>query len=234
MSETNQVEVDMGTVQRVFAYASDTIVEASRLRQDFAQLRVEVDGLRDELSRLRRQNEFMDEQLVNVRRSRDEAHGKIHELEGTLHERHVHIQELEARNKNLQFDLDTTKNELGNARKERDDAQLHVMELEEANAKLAKQVEDVKSQWQEMVMRLSSSLGVPSARFGEQLKEEQPKPVQEPPTLPGPDERQPGETEEEHKLRTQPRDPVTQQWRSPYGNIGDEPPAPTPEDWKVA
>ena len=221
MNDHTQVEVDMGTVQKVFAYASDTIVEASKLRQDFAQLRVEVDGLRDELSRLRRQNEFMDEQLVNVRRSRDEAHGKIHELEGTLHQRNERIQVLERQVDEAVTTKHMLNDNLTSVSVERDDAQLRVMELEEENKTLKLRIEQVQKQADAILSVLRPNTQVAPAGSVEPSAD-----VTEVKTF-DEAERRPGETEEEHRQRTQPRDPVTQQWRSPYG---EEAVAAKPED----
>lgn len=214
MSEQNQsVEVDMSTVERVFRYASDTIVEASRLRGEFQQLSYEVAGLRDDLSKLRRQNEFLDEQLTHVREQRDNAHRKTQELESVLHERNTRITAMEGDATSYQGIVEDLRSKLTNSNKERDDAQLRVMELEESEGKLRAKLAEVEAKAAEI-----AKLFAPQA-----TPEQKPEPVVADPSL-----RQPGETEEQHRERTQPRDPVTQQWRSPYGDIGQEPQAAKP------
>lgn len=206
MTDYNQqsTEVDMGTVERVFRYASDTIVEASRLRGEFMALSAEVNALREDLAKLRRHNEFLDEQLTHVRQQRDDSHRKVQELEQVLHERNQENAKLTRRLDEASTTNHHLQDQLSLAQHDRDDAQLRVMELEEENGKLKERFAAI----QEKLTALQDVFAPVNPT------------VQA--TVLDPSARQPGESEAEHRERTQPRDPVTQQWRSPYSEMQQE------------
>lgn len=136
--------------QEAFAYASNVIVEASKMRGELGELRSQLDGLRGEVETLRRSNLFFDEQVTKLRMERDASGLRVHELEMTLHERNGTITVLESKVENLQFDVKTVREEIRDTREERDAAQLRVMELEEELSKQDKFVKDITLRLEEV------------------------------------------------------------------------------------
>ena len=133
-------EDEMNSVQDILKRAISAVVGMSQLQADVDMLRSTVSGLQADADRLRNHNESLDEALHQSRMTRNELTSKLAQVETDL--RNVSVERDDARKQrdianakvdNLAFDLDTTK-------RERDDALIHVMELEDelkaANAKL--------------------------------------------------------------------------------------------------
>lgn len=136
---------DISMAQTVFQKAADALVNMSHLANEVAELRQQVQQMNDTLSSLRRQNDSLDEALANSRQRRQE-------LEQQLASARDEAQREKARADSAEAKRDAYFNEMSGyiedreqARKERDDAQLRVLELEERVEKAEGQLRDIRN-----------------------------------------------------------------------------------------
>lgn len=135
-------EDEMSKVRELFDRAANAIVQASELAKVVGDLRSEVDGLKRDVERMRNQNEMLDQALTTARQARDNALGKLAETESTLSRTISDRDSAQREADNWQRQANDNAEKLHGVTVERDDAQFHVMELQDAldkaNAKLAK------------------------------------------------------------------------------------------------
>lgn len=119
----------------------NALVNQSKVASEVAELRLTIEQLRRDTDKYRSQNDMLDEYLVKARAERNEALVRANENV-------QHIRDLELANSDLQGSLDTAKRVMGQdaelvdqLKRERDDAQLRVLELEEELTKVKAKVE---------------------------------------------------------------------------------------------
>ncbi len=144
----------------VFNRARDSIIDASRLAREVAEVRQELEAIKREMEELRRQNAALDDQLAHVRQQRDEALAESgewrrkHEELTRSHENFKATAEAQlvsanqtnetlqnAHNEVLQ-ELDTARVRIAERERELDSAH---QELERVKARSAKMEEQIKS-----------------------------------------------------------------------------------------
>lgn len=180
--------------QSVFARARDAILDLAQLRQDVAGLRDTVNSMQADLDRLRNQNNALEEALTHSRQARHELETRNASLQRDLdEEKRNHDVAVHTRNEQ-QDRADRAERSLAEARKERDDAQLRVMELEDklkaSDAKLNElqetfrrifgQIEQPKatpSPTQEMEQRIGHAQG--SGQIAHDPEPVKPEPVEQ-------------------------------------------------------
>lgn len=130
-NETTQEDADMATVRAVFEKASNAIVEASRLGRLVGELEAKVTALAQDLDWLRERNKSLDEQLNYVRKARDEAQEKVHDLERESRQLRMDYEGECNVTAKLRADLEAMTQRWHDASKERDEAMLREMELQD-------------------------------------------------------------------------------------------------------
>ena len=150
MSDYNQApapmptERDMDYVRKVFEHMANSIVDASKVSNEVATLRSEVEAFRKDVQEMRTKNSYLDEELTRARQERDKIKEDF---------RNVEAENVSLRNtigdqeENIQHNNDaiiSVRNDYTRAIRERDDAQMRNMELED---KLATE----QKRWQSFV-----------------------------------------------------------------------------------
>ncbi len=168
---------DRMSIREVFTKAADSIVEASHLQTEvipglnkqLEELRSTIEGLKHDIEWVRARNSQLDETLNHTRRQRDEAQAETAKVrqefaEATAaHEKaHAELQDnYEASKRNAEYwqaQYNETSTKLTEARRDRDDAELKIMELQERVDSFRKQQEAVAS----ALSGLTSALGLPN------------------------------------------------------------------------
>ncbi len=121
----------------------NTVIDASRLAGEVSELRKAVEGLRSEVESLRQSNRWLDQSLVDAREARDAEHAKVIALQNEKasleHEVRITKDTAEYHKSAHQSLAEMHKV----AAKDRDDAMLRQMELEEENKKLQEKLTSI-------------------------------------------------------------------------------------------
>lgn len=138
-------EDDMNRVQTILKRAADAIIGMSQLSADVDMLRQTVAGLQADTDRLRNQNNALDEALNYSRSERDRQASELVNVKAELASAHDGAYSLKLENDKLGLVNVQLHGDLDLTRKERDDAQFQVLDLQErltiAEGKLAKVAE---------------------------------------------------------------------------------------------
>ena len=222
MSDNIQVtESEMISAWEVFDRMRNQVIEGSKLRVDYEQtkaemnreftdLRSKVQALQNELEYLRERNKSLDDIIISTRRQRDEAQLEASNLRAELDTVKTSLVHSNDTVQRKQDQLDVASIQIEQLKKDRDDAELRAMEWEEKAEGFRKKLEAV-----------TTALGLPVPGEAPKPSVEEkihPEPVAAPEVAePVPTEPSSGEGSAGLGWETkQPRDPVTQQWRSPY------------------
>jgi FtsZ-binding cell division protein ZapB len=125
-------------IRSIFQQACDTVVNASHLAKEITELRETLNTLRVDVEALRRTNHYLNEEVTDLRQKRGELMQENHRLREALNTAEensrrmdeIHNHDMETINATV-ADRDATRITLSNTYKERDDAQLRVLELED-------------------------------------------------------------------------------------------------------
>ena len=126
-----QEDAEMANIRSVFDKALNAVVAMSQLSKDVESLRIQVTDLTTQVTRLRAWNEQLDETLHHVRTERDTAQAKVRELTESSSISDHTIATLRAELEASRSAHATTTQQLHDAERYRDDAELKVMELED-------------------------------------------------------------------------------------------------------
>lgn len=129
---------DAMSVQSFMASIADTIVQASQLAKTVKELRWQLDALKDDVDKYHAENVRMDKEIIELRDQRNSARADNENLRETLRRVSDERDSLQRDKETLSgsYDALASRNDslcadLAQARKERDDAQMKVMELED-------------------------------------------------------------------------------------------------------
>lgn len=134
-------EEDMNKVRQIFDRGINAIVDASRLASQVQELSNQLDGLRADLDKVRQQNAWLDEQLLRVRQERDKANADATQARMDFEDASRANGSLKASLEQAASALDSLYQQIADLTRERDDAQLRVMELEDQVSKLKGKIE---------------------------------------------------------------------------------------------
>ncbi len=138
-------EDEMSRVHDILTRAINAIVSMSQLSKDVESLRNQVAQLTDDSTRLRRTNDALEESLSNSRRNRQEMEAKLNdEIERSIQAQSERERATEKANA-LAADVEYLSKDLHAERREREDAQYKVMELQDALDKLRHTHDSIKS-----------------------------------------------------------------------------------------
>lgn len=131
-------EIEMA--QNVFQKLANAIVAMSSLSEQVKTMQEQVNHMQGELDRLRRTNDALEESLSHSRQARQDLEQRNSELSSKLVQVENERNSAQRESQSWQDHANTNDTLYRQAAKERDDAQLRVMELEDqlkaANAKL--------------------------------------------------------------------------------------------------
>ena len=136
-------EEDMTRVTEVFAKMRDTVIDASKLAGEVAELRNSVGALRNELETLRERNRWADEQITTIRMQRDEAMAQRSEFSNDCAKARNERDELQRHCDNQRETLARLNEQVAQLRKERDDALFKVEELNEVGQTLQDKLDTI-------------------------------------------------------------------------------------------
>ena len=152
---------DRETTKTFFQGIADTIVDASELRKTVQAMREELDGLRNDIEKVRHDNAAMDAEIYDLRHQRDTLRSESAEKGRRIGELELECANLRRSNESLTEQvsertgmIDQLSNELDLTRTARDDAQLRVMELDEALRK----VETERQEWYDRALSCQTKL----------------------------------------------------------------------------
>lgn len=138
-------EDEMNKITEVFGKMRDTVIAASALAKEVGELRNAVGDLRKEVDHLRETNHWLDQQCTELRTQRDQA---IRDKSATIDELNRAKSELDLVQhhfNNQQMELARLNDEIAKVKRERDDANFRVLELEEAKEASDKRLAAVQS-----------------------------------------------------------------------------------------
>lgn len=135
-------EDEMGKVHDILRRAADAIVGMSQLKHDVDALSTQVRQLSDDCERLRKANAGLEESLYQARNHRQELESRLAEAEQAKATAQREAQDWQAKANTSDAAYQSAVSELDRTRKDRDDAELEAMSLEDqlksANAMLDK------------------------------------------------------------------------------------------------
>lgn len=151
--------IDMGAVRETFTKVMDVLQQGTELEASYkalsetvSSLRQEIESVRGEMQTLRDTNHWLDSQITELRQQRDQAKGEAADLQGRLVQASHDRDNYSAQANTLNEQVSVVCRQRDEARKERDDALMRQLALEEeANALRAKlaQIEAVFAKPQE-------------------------------------------------------------------------------------
>lgn len=148
MSETEiravPTEAEMSSFRNIFEKVAMTITEAAGLQAAFASMRVELDSLKRDLEEVRDRNRWLDKELNEIRQARDSYRQQKYELENAVAVLKTDNDLLNQTIATLRTANESQQSEIVNLVRDRDDAQLKAMELEDKVASLTGQLEIIK------------------------------------------------------------------------------------------
>jgi FtsZ-binding cell division protein ZapB len=125
-------------IRSIFQQACDTVVNASHLAKEITELRETLNTLRVDVEALRRTNHYLNEEVTDLRQKRGELMQENHRLredfkatQDTIAAQGMAIDERNQTINALRADLNGTHDRNVTITRERDDAQLRVLELED-------------------------------------------------------------------------------------------------------
>ena len=207
---TQVTETDMGKAWEVFDQMRNAVIEGSKLSVKFQELEGKVQALSSQLDRAIETNRRMDEMYASISRQRDDAMQEASRVKSELVSAKADLERSHDRVSSQNDMIESRDQEISRLKKERDEAQFSAMEWEEKAENFRKRLDAV-----------TAALGLPSPVQSEPQKPQHPEdepgqpvgPLASPSTVDGgSDSGVPSSSEKP----PQPRDPVTQQWRSPY------------------
>lgn len=133
-------EFDMGAVREMFTKVLDTVAEATQLSRDVAELRETVNTFRKEIEDARATNRWLDSQITELRTQRDARAQEAAELATSLASTQHDLRELRDINTTISMTIASMRSTLDHTSRERDDALLQNMQLEEENVNLKKKL----------------------------------------------------------------------------------------------
>ena len=137
MSDYNQApapavtESDMNFVRSIFERMANSVVEASRAAPELANLRSEVEAFRKDVQEMRTKNSYLDEELTKARSERDAAKRDADEIEDRCVQLITEKDQLVRSLDQKTLDIQDLSRQTSDLRRERDDAQMRNMELED-------------------------------------------------------------------------------------------------------
>src|SRR5205823_4411260 len=136
-------------IRDTFINASELAREVQSLREQVAQVTSDfqnkVAEVEKEVSDLRQANAWADETLQRVRAERDAAQTHAQELQAELSQARHDLNGAQADHNNLLQQHQTLQERHDAVRRERDDANFRIMELEEENQRVKAQLEGIKA-----------------------------------------------------------------------------------------
>lgn len=105
-------ESEMSNIRQLFERAANSIVDASKLAAEVADLRRIVEETKREIETVRNNNKWLDEQLQETRKARDEARSEAHDKGLRLNEANAKIDGLESRSSSQEQTITSLKQEI--------------------------------------------------------------------------------------------------------------------------
>lgn len=154
---------DANAVSRFFQSIADKVVLASTLPKEVEELRTAVESLKRDVEQYREHMARADEEISNLRRERQQLQDENANLRSQLESISVDYKLAEQRwntacseRDKWHTDHDTVASALVDARRERDDAQMKIMELEDSVRALSSTIDNVVRERDNLDNRLSS------------------------------------------------------------------------------
>lgn len=129
---------DREMAKTFFEQIANTVVDASELRKEVAELKHELEGIRADIQRVQEQNFRMDQQITQLRSERDELQRELGEVRRANDDLSISNTQLANRCDSLEQSLYTTEHQRDewqdkhkNILEDRDAQLIKVMELEE-------------------------------------------------------------------------------------------------------
>jgi len=149
VNETVQENPTVSKMREVFDASIDAVLKGTELQKTVTELSVSVQSLQSQIGTLQRDLEYiwnrnreLDEQVSQVRAARDEAMFQASTQSQRANKAEVALAEEQAQSSDLRSQLSGMYDRIDALKKERDDAQMAQMEMEDklkaAEAKLAK------------------------------------------------------------------------------------------------
>jgi vacuolar-type H+-ATPase subunit I/STV1 len=136
---------EMSHVRSVFDRAANAIVQASELAKQVASLTEQMDLLRKDIEYVRQRNIELDNLLNDVRQARDHAQSEASRLTQTNADLSRENTSLTYERDNLTDKLKTANDTISTLRRERDDAAIEAMRLQEELDKVKAKLDDIVS-----------------------------------------------------------------------------------------
>ena len=134
----------MSQVGNLFDRMRNAIIDASHLAGEVAELRRSVSELRSEVEVVRRDNHYLTEQVRDLRNSRDAAVAEAQSQSAARLDAERGLREEVRAHDFTKADLAQAHAKLDQTNRERDDAQLRVMEVEDELVKVKAQLAKIK------------------------------------------------------------------------------------------
>jgi len=166
-------EHEVSYIRTVFDKAANAIVQASELAKEVNSLREQVEALRKDMEYVRQRNVELDNLLNDVRQARDHAQAEAHRLTQVNAEITTQNTSLTYERDNLSDKLKTANDTISTLRRERDDAAIEAMRLQEELDKVMVKFNDIVSFAKGLVAENAPPAPVPQP---------EPVPVSEPQT----------------------------------------------------
>lgn len=154
---------DAGSVSRFFQGIADSVVMASTLPAEVEELRGVVNQLKADVEAYREHNARMDEEITNLRKERQALQDENAQLRAAGDREHTDHMLAQERWGQACQERDRWHNEsitvstlLEEAKRERDDAQMKIMELEDSLRSKDSELSHIRAERDELYNRLSS------------------------------------------------------------------------------
>lgn len=132
-------------MSEAFNAARDAFINASRLAGDVRELKVTVETLQRDLEHTKSHNMELDNLLANTRSQRDDALAQVNDWRNRHHALESEHGVLEANHQDLQKAHQELDSNFQQVKRERDEANMEVIRLEDQLAAAKKQIEEFKA-----------------------------------------------------------------------------------------
>lgn len=224
---TNITESEMNSAWSTFDAMRNAVIEGSKLREDVDKLTAQVQAMQVELSRNTEYAKNLEETVASMRKSRDDALADASALRASHREKDSMVAHLTSENDRLTRELQSARARAEGLQQERDHAIQESLDWEEKANSFRAVVDGIR----EKLSALGMSLPVHPKE-----DEVQPQPTPSEPQVAAPEvaatvppiesstdggssQAGDGGGVDSEGRPQQPRDPQTQQWRSPYNEI---------------
>lgn len=154
---------DANAVSRFFQSIADKVVLASTLPKEVEELRTAVESLKRDVEQYREHMQRADEEISNLRRERQQLQDENANLRSELSSTVADKNNAEARwgqacseRDRWHNDFITASTQFEDVKRERDDAQMKIMELEDSVRALSSTIDNVVRERNDLDNRLSS------------------------------------------------------------------------------